>query len=234
MMKKLLYTIAAIIIVFIPVNTIFLDKGITVENNIQEVSEDKLISMALEMNTPEWNDILLEVAEWGVVAGITYYSFGFLAKTAVAIKIFRTGKKAKDTYEAVQKSLTLLNITIKPFYKAVARPFNKEAINYVKDTSGVYMFFNKNGKVKYVGKAMNLKQRLGQHLRGPSSSGNLLLSKNSESLSFIAIPIKAVGSNNGAIKCVEAIGIMAFNDGSLYNKRIEKINKNDCRQLIMR
>jgi len=157
-----------------------------------------------------------------------------LAKTAIAIKIFRTGKKAKNTAKAVQKSLTLLNITIRPFYKAVARPFNREAIKYVKNTSGVYVFFNKDGKVRYVGKAMDLRLRLGQHLTGPSSSGNLLLSKNAGSLSFVAIPIKAIGNNNGAIKCIEAIGITAFNDGSLYNKRIEKINKNDCRQLIMR
>ena len=233
-MKILIYTTAAIITVFIFMNIIFIDNGVTVENNIQEVSESKLRSMAVKMNTPEWNDILLEAAEWGVVAGITYYSFGIFAKTATAIKIFRTGKKAKNTAKAVQKSLTLLNATIRPFYKAVARPFNREAIKYVKNTSGVYVFFNKNGKVRYVGKAMDLRLRLGQHLTGPSSSGNLQLSKNAGSLSFVAIPIKAIGNNNGAIKCIEAIGITAFNDGSLYNKRIEKINKNDCRQLIMR
>jgi hypothetical protein len=127
-----------------------------------------------------------------------------------------------------------LQIEFTPFYKAVARPFNKEAIKYVKDTSGVYVFFNKSGKVKYVGKATNLRLRLGQHLIGPSNSGNRLLSENANSLSFVAMPIKAIGNNHDAIKCVEAIGIMAFNDGSLYNKRIEKINKNDCKQLITR
>ena len=68
-------------------NIIFIDNGVTVENNIQEVSESKLMSMAVKMNTPEWNDILLEAAEWGVVAGLAYYSFGFLAKTAIAIKM---------------------------------------------------------------------------------------------------------------------------------------------------
>jgi hypothetical protein len=233
-MKTLIYTLAAIITVSVFINIVFIDNGITVENNIQEVSESKLMSMAAEMNTPEWNDILWEAAEWGAVAGITYYSFGLLAKGAIAYKIYRSGKKAKGIAGAVQKSFTLLNITIKPFYKAVARPFNKEAIKYVKDTSGVYVFFNKSGKVKYVGKATNLRLRLGQHLIGPSNSGNRLLSENANSLSFVAMPIKAIGNNHDAIKCVEAIGIMAFNDGSLYNKRIEKINKNDCKQLITR
>jgi len=205
-----------------------------VPNNIQEVTNTKLLSMAAQMNTPEWTDALIEVAEWGAVAGVTYFSYGVLTNVAIATKLLRNAKKAKDITTATKISYTLLNKTIKPFYKAAARSFNKMAIQRVKKTPGVYVFFNKKGKVKYVGKAMNLRLRLSQHLIGPSNSGNLLLSQNAKNLSFITIPIKAIGDKGDAIKCIEAIAINAFNNGDLYNKRIEKINKSDCKQLIRR
>lgn len=206
---------------------------LTVENNIERVPEGRLLSMAAEMHAPEWNDILLEIAEWGAVAGVSLATYGAMAKGAVALKMARNANKSYKIGKATKESYTLLNTVLKPFYKSLARPFNKSTIKLVPNVTGIYVFFKKRtGKVKYVGKAVDLRLRLGQHLRGPSNSGNLYLSQNAKSLAFIAIPIKAIGNNKDAIKCVEAIGIAAFNDGTLVNKRIEKINKNDCKQLI--
>jgi hypothetical protein len=186
------------------------------------------------MNAPEWNDILIEAAEWVAVGVVVGASAGWGAFIATPIKTLRSANKAKNIVNATEKSYTLLNKVIKPFYKALARPFKKPAINLVPKKPGVYLFFNKHGKVKYVGKAMNLRLRLNQHLVGPANSGNLYLSQNSTLLSFVAIPLEPIGSNSGAIKCVEAIAIKAFASDGLENKRIESINKNDCRQLVMR
>ncbi len=205
-----------------------------VENNLEEVDGSKLLLMAIDMNTPDWNDILLEIVEWGVVWGITTVVPPSSTIT-IPIKFARNAQKAKTLSEATGKSYTILNRVIKPFYKAFARQFNKAAIKLVQKASGVYLFFDKKtGKVRYVGKSMNLRTRLGQHLNGPSSSGNSLLSKNAKLLAFIAIPIPAIGKDSQAIKCIEAISINAFNNGDLYNKRIEKVRKEDCKQIFRR
>lgn len=240
-MNNIMNNIKKPIYIFIVVITIALffvfindSENLTVPNNIQEVDKARLLAIAAEMNAPGWDDILIEAAEWVAVGVVATASAGWLTSIVAPIKASRNINKAKNVANATNESYILLNKVIKPFYKASARPFKKSAIDLIPKKHGVYLFFNKHGKVKYVGKATNLRLRLNQHLVGPANSGNLYLSQNSKSLSFVAIPIKAIGNNSGAIKCVEAILIKAFASEELKNKRIESINKNDCRQLVWR
>ena len=205
--------------------------NLIVENNIQKVDNERILSIAASMNKPEWDDILIEVAEWAGVGVVTYVSAGWLAQFAVYIKSLRTANKVKKVAVATEKSYTFTNKVIKPFYKSIARPFTKPAVSIQPMTTGVYLFFNKHGKVKYVGKADNLRKRLREHLTG-APPGNPVLGQNAKKLSFVAIPIKGVGNNSAAARCVEAIAIKAFNNEGLYNKKIEKINKIDCQKLV--
>lgn len=229
---KTVYIILAAIVAAFLISIHQQNEGLVATNNIMEVDNTRLLSIAAEMNTPEWNDVLVEVTEWLAVSAIVLGTSGFLAKIAVPVKVWRSGTKAAKKAKAVNNTHALLKGIAEKFSKALARPFNKKAIKLVPKTSGVYLFFDKRGRVKYVGKAMDLRLRLSQHLSGPASSGNLYLSKNAKSLSFIAIPIKSIGDEKGAIKCMEAITIKLFLSEDLINKRVEKINRNDCRQLI--
>jgi len=228
-----IYVILLMTVLYIDYTNLAIEPITIVENKIQ-IEDEKLLLLAAELNTPEWNDILLEAGEWAVVAGVSYASGSLMTGVALGVKYARTTAKAYKLAKIVKKSYLLLNKITNPFYKALARPFNKYSIALAPERAGIYIFFEKRtGKVKYVGKSVNLKSRLKQHFNGPSNSGNALLYKNASKLAFIAIPIKAFGNHEGAISCVEAIGIKVFNDGNnLYNKRIESINSKDCQQLL--
>jgi hypothetical protein len=204
-----------------------------VSNNIRTIKEEKLLLVATKMNAPGWNDILIEVLEWTAFAGITYITIGSVTPIASVIKLARTTDKAYKITKSIKKTKGLLNKVVAPIYKLVARKFNQKAIARMSKRSGIYLFFDKNsGDIKYIGKAKNLKKRLGQHFRG-DITGNKLLHENKETLAFVTLPLKARGNVDGANKCVESILINVFNNSAnLYNKQIPKINPEDCLQFI--
>jgi len=204
-----------------------------VSNNIRTIKEEKLLLVATKMNASGWNDILIEALEWTAFAGVTYITIGSVTPIALVSKLARTTDKAYKITKSIKKTKSLLNKVVAPIYKLVARKFNQKAIARMSKRSGIYLFFDKNsGDIKYIGKAKNLKKRLGQHSRG-DVTGNKLLYENKEILAFVTLPLKARGNIDGANKCVEAILINVFNSGAnLYNKRIEKINSEDCLQFI--
>lgn len=114
-----------------------------------------------------------------VITGLSSYSLGNICGY-LDIKITNRHRAGGDAIATVKLFEHLLANGAEPIISAALKRNSKEQVlppNVPKEqfeelprTTGVYYFHNNKGKIVYVGKAVNIRQRVGSHFTGNSSS----------------------------------------------------------------
>jgi hypothetical protein len=95
---------------------------------------------------------------------------------AAKISRFRT-QESQERLDSLNKRVSLDNTSLQIFNKK-----STEALDLIKDKSGIYMFTNNINKKRYIGKAKNLQDRLKSYTNVNCLQKNVVKSKISRSL----------------------------------------------------
>ena len=112
-----------------------------------------------------------------LIPNLPSYSLGNICQS-LGIPIMNRHRAAGDTEATVKLFERLLEIdnSNKPLFANLTSPKNglhpdlkKETINNLPEKEGVYYFYNQYKKLIYIGKSINIKKRIKQHLQNTST-----------------------------------------------------------------